>query len=144
MSTNLRRIRATPEEVWQVLGDGWLYPLWVVGATRMREVEPAWPAIGSRIFHSVGAWPLVIDDSTSVVESVPEEHLELRARAWPAGEARVVIDLEPAAGQTLVSIREDVVSGPGRLVPPPVRHLQLGWRNTETLRRLALVVEGRS
>lgn len=143
MSTNERTIDATPEEVWEVLADGWLYPLWVVGATRMREVEPSWPEAGSRIFHSVGAWPLVIDDSTSVVESVPAQHLTLRARAWPAGEATVVIDLEPADGRTLARIQEDVASGPGRLVPPPVRHLQLGWRNTETLRRLALVVEGR-
>lgn len=143
MSTNERRIDASPQAVWEVLGDGWLYPLWVVGATRMREVEPGWPAAGSRIFHSVGVWPLVIDDSTSVVESLPAQHLELRARAWPAGEATVVLDLEPAAGQTLVRIREDVVSGPGRLLPPPLRHLQLAWRNTETLRRLAFVVEGR-
>lgn len=143
MSTNERTIDATPDEVWAVLADGWLYPLWVVGATRMREVEQSWPQAGSQIFHSVGAWPLVIDDSTSVVESVPAQHLRLRARAWPAGEATVVLDLEPTDGKTLVRIQEDVASGPGRLVPPPVRHLQLAWRNTETLRRLALVVEGR-
>jgi len=32
MATNTRRIKATPEQVWDVLADGWLYPLWVVGA----------------------------------------------------------------------------------------------------------------
>lgn len=118
--------------------------MWVVGATRMRDVEPDWPAAGSRIFHSVGAWPLVIDDSTSVLECEPVRRLELRARAWPAGEATVVLELEPEDGGTLVRIHEDVTSGPGRLVPPPLRHLQLGWRNTETLRRLALVAERRA
>lgn len=147
MSTNERWTTATSEAIWNVLGDGWMYPLWVVGATRMREVEPTWPEPGSQLFHSVGAWPLVIDDSTSVVDCDLGHRIELRARAWPAGEARVVVETEPAQrdGQqgTLVRIHEDVVSGPGRLVPPPLRHLQLGWRNTETLRRLSLVAERR-
>ena len=143
MSTNERQVAATPEAVWDVLADGWLYPLWVVGATRMREVEPTWPAPGSRIFHSVGTWPLVVDDSTSVVACEPGRRLELRARAWPAGEATVVLELAAVDGGTRVRIHEDVASGPGRLVPPPLRHLQLGWRNTETLRRLALVAERR-
>lgn len=146
VSTNERLVHTTPADVWEVLADGWLYPLWVVGATRMREVEPAWPDVGSRLFHSVGAWPLTIDDSTSVVACEPGRRLELRARAWPAGEAEVVLELEPAddvEGGTLVRIHEDVVSGPGRLLPPPLRHLQLAWRNTETLRRLALVAERR-
>ena len=28
-----------PSAVWAVLADGWLYPVWVVGAARMREVD---------------------------------------------------------------------------------------------------------
>ena len=31
-----RVVQATPEQVWDVLADGWVYPVWVVGATRMR------------------------------------------------------------------------------------------------------------
>jgi hypothetical protein len=27
-----------------VLHDGWTYPVWVVGASRMRGVDPGWPA----------------------------------------------------------------------------------------------------
>jgi uncharacterized protein YndB with AHSA1/START domain len=34
-----RTISAGPEQVWAVLADGWSYPLWVVGASHMREVE---------------------------------------------------------------------------------------------------------
>jgi uncharacterized protein YndB with AHSA1/START domain len=52
-----RPIEATPEQVWAVLGDGWLYAGWVVGASRIREVDPGWPAKGSRIAHSVGSCP---------------------------------------------------------------------------------------
>ena len=39
MSINTRAVDATPDQVWQVLADGWLYPLWVVGASRMRDVD---------------------------------------------------------------------------------------------------------
>ncbi len=85
MSTNKRLMKATPDEVWEVLADGWLYPLWVVGASRMREVDDEWPAPGARLHHSVGSWPLLIDDTTAVVECRPGALLELRARAWPGG-----------------------------------------------------------
>ena len=84
MSTNERTIEATPERVWDVLADGWLYPLWVVGAARMRRVDPGWPEVGTRIHHSVGLWPLLINDHTEVLEMRRGEFLRLRARAWPA------------------------------------------------------------
>ena len=91
MSTNTRRIHATPEQVWDVLSDGWLYPLWVVGASRMREVDDHWPAVGAKLHHSVGTWPLLIDDDTEVIEVVPGHRLVLHARAWPTGAAGVTI-----------------------------------------------------
>jgi uncharacterized protein YndB with AHSA1/START domain len=141
VSRNRREIAATPNQVWSVLADGWLYPSWVVGATRMRDVDRHWPAPGARLHHSVGAWPLMIDDETQVEESVPESLLRLRARAWPAGAARVALRLTPNGSGTLVEIEEDAVSRPGRLVPAPLRHLSLAWRNTETLRRLARIAE---
>ncbi len=143
MSTNERLVKATPDRVWSVLADGWLYPLWVVGATRMRDVDAGWPAIGTALHHSVGAWPLVLDDTTSVTGCEPGRRLDLRARAWPSGEAAVSIELEAVGARTRVRIREDVVSGPGRLVPAPLRHLPLAWRNIETLRRLAYLAERR-
>lgn len=139
-----RRIEATPEQIWEVLADGWLYPLWVVGATRMRAVDDDWPAVGSRLHHSVGVWPLVLDDSTSVEAADPPHCLKLYARGWPLGTAKVRLDLEPVDGSaTEVTMTEDAQDGPGRLVPPFLRHPPMGWRNTEALRRLALIVEGR-
>ena len=143
MSTNTRRIHATPEQVWEVLSDGGLYPLWVVGASRMREVDDQWPAVGARLHHSVGTWPLLIDDNTEVLRAQPPSMLELRARAWPAGEATVRILLQAAGTETEVTIEEDAAKGPARFIPKPARDLQLSWRNVETLRRLAYVVEGR-
>lgn len=143
MSTNSRVVAATPAQVWKVLADGWLYPLWVVGATRMRDVDEHWPAVGAELHHSVGVWPLTIDDTTEVLAEKPQEMLLLRARAWPGGEAEVELLIEQEAEGTRITIKEDAVKGPGLLVPAPVRHLQLAWRNTEALRRLAYLVERR-
>ncbi len=144
MTTNTRTIDATPDQVWDVLADGWLYPLWVVGASRIRGVTESWPSVGAKIHHSVGVWPVMLDDHTKVLESLPGRQLRLRARAWPVGEAEVVITLSADGARTSVAIEEEVVDGPGKLIPSPMTGLGLKWRNVETLRRLAFVVEGRA
>jgi Polyketide cyclase / dehydrase and lipid transport len=144
VSTNTRLLHATPDQVWAVLADGWLYPLWVVGASRMREVDDNWPEPGARLHHSVGTWPLLIDDTTHVLESTPGVELALRARAWPSGEARVDIHLRPNGTGTEVVIEEDAENGPATLVPKPLRDPALKWRNVESLRRLAYLAERRS
>lgn len=144
MSTTSRPTSATPEQVWSVLADGWLYPLFVVGASRMRDVDDTWPAVGSRLHHSVGTWPLLIDDTTEVLEVEEDRRIVLKARGWPAGEARVEISLRPTGDATVVTIVENATAGPGALIPKPVQDVQLHLRNTETLRRLAFVAEGRA
>ena len=143
MSTTTRLVHASPAQVWDVLSDGWLYPLWVVGATRMREVDDGWPAPGTRLHHSVGTWPVVIDDVTEVVDSQAETRLVLRAHAWPAGRADVTIRLQPNGTDTDVVMEEQAASGPGALVPKPLQDPLLRWRNTESLRRLAFLAERR-
>lgn len=144
MSTVTRTINAPPERVWEVLADGWLYPGFVVGASRMRDVDAAWPAVGSRVHHSVGLWPALINDDTEVTESRTNQLLALRARGWPLGEADVQFRLTPTGdGSTEVTIEENVASGPGLLVPPPIKGLTIAWRNIETLRRLAFIAERR-
>ena len=143
MSENQRTIHASPDAVWQVLSDGWLYPVWVVGATRMRDVDAAWPAPGSRIHHSAGVWPLIVNDETTVEAAEPLRRMQLRAKGWPLGEADVVIELDPVGDATVVRIREDAATGPGKLVPAVVRAPMIKWRNAETLRRLAFICEGR-
>jgi uncharacterized protein YndB with AHSA1/START domain len=144
MSTTKRVMQATPEQVWSVLADGWLYPLWVVGATRMREVDDEWPAQGSRLHHSVGTWPVTIDDRTEVEECVPGVRLKLNAHAWPFGRADVTISLHPQGADTEVVIEEHAASGPATLMPKAVEDPLLTWRNVETLRRLAFLVERRA
>lgn len=138
-----RVIPADPDRVWAVLADGWAYPLWVVGATHMRSVDPDWPAVGSKLHHSVGIWPLQIEDSTEVLAVEPGRMLELHARAWPAGTARVRLTLDPVPEGTLVTMAERSESGPARLVPWPVESFLLKQRNAESLERLAAVVMNR-
>ena len=144
MSTNTRFIDATPDQVWSILADGWLYPLWVVGASRMRDVDDHWPEPGALLHHSVGTWPVLLDDTTEVVDSVPGTRLTLRARAWPSGAAAVTLQLRPNGTGTEVVIEEDAESGPATLVPKVLRDPPLRWRNVETLRRLAYLAERRT
>ncbi|GEP28540.1 SRPBCC family protein [Cryobacterium levicorallinum] len=142
MAVNYRKFRCTPEQVFAVLHNGWLYPTWVVGASRMRDVDTIWPAVGSRLHHSVGVWPALLDDSTSVLEWQAPRHALLQARGWPIGEAHVSFDIQDHPNGCLVRMTEDVVAGPARLVPTTLSDLAIRYRNSETLRRLAYLAEG--
>lgn len=142
MAVNKRTIGAPPEAVFRVLGNGWLFPVWVVGASRMRDVDEAWPAVGARIHHSVGAWPALINDYTALLEWDPPRRAVMRARLWPIGEARVELDVEPAAGGCAVTITETPTSGPFAMAPRPAVDASIKMRNVETLRRLAYLAEG--
>ncbi len=144
MAENVRRIDASPEQVFAVLADGWLYPGWVVGASRIRGVSAAWPSPGAELHHSVGVWPFLIDDKSILLEWDPPRRAVLRARGWPIGEAQVTIDVKPRGNGCLVRIAEDAAEGPGRLIPSILRQPLLHVRNTETLRRLAYLAEGRA
>jgi hypothetical protein len=139
-----RETKADAHAVWRVLADGWLYATWVVGASRIRQVDDQWPAVGARLHHSVGLWPALINDETVVVASEAGRRMMLQARGWPLGEARVEILLEdrPGGGCRMM-IREDATDGPGRFVPKPVRSALIAPRNVESLRRLAYLAEGR-
>lgn len=142
MSRNVRRMNCPPEAVFRVLADGWLYPSWVVGASRMRNVDAAWPQPGAQLHHSVGVWPALIDDTTSAVSWDPPRHMVMTARGWPIGEARVTIDVKPSGNGCLVRIQEEAVSGPAKAIPRVVSDVLLQWRNAETLHRLAYLAEG--
>ena len=144
MATVTRAMRCPPQAVLDVLSDGWTYATWVVGTSRLRSVDASFPAPGSQIAHSFGVWPAVIDDVTIVLAWRPDRGIELQARGWPMGEARVRIEVLPRGDGCSVRIVEDAVRGPGLLLPKPVRTALLVPRNTETLQRLAHLAEGRS
>lgn len=138
-----RRIAATPEQLFAVLADGWLYASWVPGASRMRDVEESWPADGAVLHHSFGLWPLVVNDTTTLEEWDPPRRARLRARGWPVlGEAFVTIDVKRRGDGCVVRIAEDAIEGPATMVPEAVRSVGIHLRNVETLKRLAWLAEG--
>lgn len=142
MATNTRAMACTPDDVFRVLGNGWLYPAWVVGASRMRDVDEAWPGPGAELHHSVGTWPALLDDTTVMEEWEPTSRAVLRARGWPVGEARVTIRVRRQGNGCLVRIDEEPVKGPATLLPRFLTTPMLRWRNAETLHRLAYLAEG--
>ena len=145
MVTVTRRMRCPADAALAVLADGWSYATWVVGTSRIRGVDPGWPSPGTRIAHSAGLWPLVVNDVTIALDwDRAGGRLELQARGWPAGEARVVLRVRPDGDGCVVRLDEDAVRGPGVAVPRPLRTAVLLPRNRETLCRLAMLAERRS
>jgi uncharacterized protein YndB with AHSA1/START domain len=144
MATVSKTIQASPAEVFSVLSNGWLYSNWVVGTSHMRAVDAHWPAAGSKLHHASGVWPLVARDETTVQEVLTDARLVLTAKGRPFGEARVVLELAPVAGGTLVTMIETPVAGPAKWLHNPVAEAVLVRRNVESLDRLAAVAERRT
>ena len=77
-------------------------------------------------------WPLLLDDTTEVLEIDPGQQLVLE------------ITVNAAANGSLVSIAEDVTDGPTRAGSAAVRVAGIDGRNRETLRWLAYLAERRT
>lgn len=143
MSSNVRLMACSPQDVFDVLADGWLFPSWVVGASRMRNVDDSWPAVDSRLYHSFGVWPVLLNDETVVREWDPPRRAVLSPKGWPVGEALVTIEVRPRSSGCIVRIQEKAQKGPATLLPHALLDIGLHARNVETLRRLAFIAEGR-
>jgi len=144
MSVTTHRAACSAADVFAVLSDGWLYPTWVVGASRVRGVDASWPAVGASIQHSIGVWPALINDKTVCTELNAPSLMVLRARGWPLGEASVSIEATDGDGGCTITIREEPVAGPAAAIPHGVTDPLLHVRNRECLRRLAYLAEGRA
>lgn len=140
--TVTRDVPASRQQVWEVIADGWTYSQWVVGNSRMRAVDSDWPAVGSTIRHSIGMWPLVVNDETMVEECVPSERIVLHAKGGLFGGARIEIRLSDAAdGGCHIEMDEHPVSGPGKFVPDALAQVAVWPRNRETTWRLGALAE---
>jgi hypothetical protein len=138
-----RDIAATRQRVWDVLADGWTYSQWVVGNSRMRAVDSDWPRSGATIEHSLGAWPVLLDDVTVVEESVPLERLVLLAKGRPFGKARITLRLFDIEAGCRVEMAEVPVGAPLGWLPKRLALAAAVPRNRECTRRLASLAEHR-
>lgn len=142
MAHSTRVFHCPPDAVFAVLADGWTYPSWVVGASRMRDVDERWPQPGSRFQHSVGVWPGLLDGTTSMEAWDPPRRAVLIARGWPMGEARVIVEAREHVSGCVVRITEYPVRGPATLLPRVLADPAIQVRNRESLVRLAFLAEG--
>ncbi|MDT7760776.1 MAG: hypothetical protein QOC63_196 [Mycobacterium sp.] len=139
-----REVKASREQVWAVMADGWTYTQWVVGNSRTRAVDSNWPRPGAAIRHSVGLWPLVINDQTVVESCIPGQELVLHAGLGPLGAMRITLrleDLEDDADGCGIAMIEVGASGLLGLVPDRLVLLSVVPRNRECLWRLAAMAE---
>lgn len=121
-------IEAPPQRVFDVLVDPRTYPEWLVGAQHIRAVDDAWPAPGAQFHHRIGVGPLTVPGSTSVRRSDAPHELVLAAGMGPFGEASVRFVLEQVGDGTEVTVEEEPVRGPARLL----------WRGARSLVSAAL------
>jgi len=138
-----RDTTATRQQVWDVVADGWTYSQWVVGNTRMRAVDPRWPAPGALIHHTIGIWPVVLNDETEVESSTPLEELILLAKGRPFGGARITLRLSDSGAGCRIEMAEVPVGGPLNWVPRRLALAAAYPRNRECLARLAALAERR-
>lgn len=136
MAYTSRTINAPIEVVWDILIDPYTYPDWLIGAEAIRDLDDAWPAIGSRFHHRVGIGWLSIPDHSEVVDVIEPELLRLAVRARPFVSAVATFRLVRDGNFTVVAIEEEPsVNVIGTIVRPlmdPMIHV----RNHRSLRRL--------
>ena len=136
MAVNTRYMPVPPAAVWSVLADPPAYGYWVVGSKYVRDADAGFPAVGTKLHHTIGVGPLPLDDHTEVLEAEPPRRLKLRAKGRPLGTAVVELELEPRDGGTHVTITED----PDQIWMPlkynPILQLATRVRNARSLMRL--------
>jgi hypothetical protein len=84
---------------------------------------------------------MLINDTTSVLESEPPRRLVLEARARPLVVARVEITLQQESARTRVVLDETATGGLMAALPAALGDALLHARNAETVRRLKRLAE---
>jgi uncharacterized protein YndB with AHSA1/START domain len=137
-------IDAPQSAVFAAIVDADTYPDWLVGARRIRHIEPEWPERGGRFHHTIGFGPVRLDDVTQSLEVDAPHLLRLRAGMGPLGAALVTFRVTGTADATVLTIDEGPDEGPFRFLwkvaGPVVRFLMWG-RNSASLEQLRDLVE---
>jgi uncharacterized protein YndB with AHSA1/START domain len=136
MAINHVRSSLCPEQVFEHLTNPWEYPKWLLGASKMRDVDDAWPAVGSNFHHRVGVGPIKVNDRSQVLEIDPPRKLVLLVKARPLFQGKVTFTVEPDGDGSRLTLEEEPAFPGASLVRPlvdPPTHV----RNKESLENLA-------
>ena len=133
MATIETHVDAPAERCFEVLSDPRSYAYWVVGSRRIRDADVDWPAVGSKLHHTVAAG---IQDHTEVEEVVPNRKLRLRAKVRPLGTAMVTVTMRPENGGATLCLEEGPADLASRLLFNPVADKLLHARNDVSIDRL--------
>jgi hypothetical protein len=125
-----------PQAVWDALADPAGYGYWVVGSKAIRGADPAFPAPGTKLHHTIGFGPLTLNDHTEVIEASEPAYLRLRAKGRPLGTATVILRMTPVDDGTSVEIVEHPDGASSILSLNPLVHIATKLRNAESLMRL--------
>jgi uncharacterized protein YndB with AHSA1/START domain len=136
-------IRRPPEQVWDVLSDGFAYAQWVVGTQEIRAVDDDWPQVGSAIHYTVGMGPVHFQGTTTVRRCEPGRQLGLEADGGPLGTARIVIDVYDWGKDTVVVVDEHPLRGAAYRFHSTISDAVLLMRGRPMVRNLARLVESR-
>lgn len=129
---------ASPDQVWRVLANGWLFPSWAIGATQVCKVDGDWPSADSRLQHAIGRGLFALRSETRVLASRPARMLKVLTEGWPSGGSELTVTVIPA--ETGTSLRlEELVVAPTNGLAPIVNTMLLQWRTTQALRGLDLL-----
>jgi uncharacterized protein YndB with AHSA1/START domain len=138
-------LAASPRRVFQVLEDPRALRILVPGARTIRHFDPRWPDPGTVVHHSVGVAPLVIRDSTEVLECQPPRLLVLEAHVQALGHFEVRFELQPSGSGTTMVVSEQPVRGlAGWPLIRPAVDLAISLRNWELGRRMKNVLQQRA
>ncbi len=142
MAVNRGSVHAPVADVLGVLADASAYPRWVVGPREAIAVDPGWPDAGTGFQHETGRGPFKVRDRTEIVRFDRDRgEVVLEAHSGPLGVALVKITVDEQGERTVVTLEEDALSGPMRLLPKPVRDVAIHARNRRAMRRLREMVE---
>ncbi|HEX2054266.1 MAG TPA: SRPBCC family protein [Actinomycetota bacterium] len=144
MSRNRIELPADRETVFDILLDPYAFPKWVVGAKRIRGVDPEWPRIGSAFYHASGAGgELTVKDKTELVTMERPQSVVLQAFLRPLGIVRIrlYLDLGRRPDSTKLTMIE--APAPGTKLRPFSKLLDpaLKMRNARSLRCLRKLVQ---
>lgn len=132
-------VEASAERCFEVLSDPRSYAYWVVGSREVKDAGSDWPAVGSKLHHTIAFW---LKDHTVVEEMEPNRKLRLRARARPAGTAFVTVTMRPEGTGTRIFLEEGPADPLSRLAFNPITDRILRWRNRVSVDRLKDLAEG--